>query len=86
MPIYEIEQYEIHSQKFRVRAKSEAEAIRKLYDGEAEVVGEGAELIEVAGDLGLPAEEHRKLADALHKLGVKVDDVIPSIRSIEELE
>jgi hypothetical protein len=86
MPVYEIEQYEIHAQRFRVKARSEAEAIKKLYDGEADAVGEGAELIEVADDIGLPAEENRELADALHKLGVSVDEIISSIRSIEAVE
>ena len=32
MPTFEIEQYEIHSQKFQVKAKNEAEAIKKLFD------------------------------------------------------
>jgi len=86
MPLYEIEQYEIHAQKFQVRAKSEAQAIKKLYDGEADAVGEGAELIEVAEDIGLPAEEHRDLAESLRKLGVSVDAVIPSIRNVERVE
>ena len=86
MPVYEIEQYEIHTQKFRVRAKSEAAAIKKLLDGGAEVVDDGLEYIEVCEDLGLPVEECRDLADALHKLGVSVDEVIPSIRSIEEVD
>lgn len=85
MPVFEIEQYEIHTQKFRVEADSEAQAIKCLFDGEAEIAGEGTELIEVADDFGLPAEEFRDLADALHKLGVSVDVVIPSIRSIEEV-
>lgn len=30
MPVYEIEQYELHSLKYRVEANSEAEAIAKL--------------------------------------------------------
>ena len=85
MPIYEIEQYEIHTQKFQVQANSEAEAIKRLFDGGAEVVGEGTEIIEVAEDIGMPAEEFRDLADALYSLGVSVDEVIPSIRSIEEV-
>jgi len=86
MPLFEIEQYEIHAQRFRVSAKSEADAIKKLYDGEADAVGAGAELIEVADDIGLPAEENQDLADGLRSLGISVDDVIPSIRSIEEVE
>jgi hypothetical protein len=86
MPIYEVEQYELHSMKYRVRAKSEAEAISKLFDGEAEPVEGSLEFIEVAEDLGLPADEYRELAEALRALGVSVDvDVIPSIRSIKRV-
>jgi hypothetical protein len=87
MPVYEIEQYEIHTQKFRVTAKSEAQAIKKLLDGGAETVDDGLEYIEVAEDIGLPVEEYRDLAKALRRLGVSVgDDVISSIRNIEEVD
>jgi hypothetical protein len=86
MPVYEIEQYEIHTQKFQVKAGSKAEAIKKLFDGRAEAVDEGSDLIEVARGIGLPAQDHRSLADALRRRGVAVDDVIPSIRSIEGLD
>lgn len=87
MPIYEIEQYELHTQKFRVEAIDEAEAIAKLLDGEADAVDNGLEYIEVAEDVGLPVDEFRELAKKLEKLGVPVgDQVIPSIRSIEEID
>ena len=43
------------------------------------------DMIEVADDYGLPADEHPELAKALRKLGIPVDAVIPSIRSIEEV-
>jgi len=87
MPMYEIGQYELHMTKFRVEAKSEAEAIAKLLDGEAEVVDNSQEYIEVAEDFGLPVDEYRDLAGDLRALGVPVgDDVIPSIRSIEEID
>ena len=33
MPTYEIEQYELHTMKYRVEASNEAEAIKKLFDG-----------------------------------------------------
>jgi hypothetical protein len=47
----------------------------------------GREVVEVAEDIGLPVEENRELADELRALGVSVgQDVIPSIRSIEEIE
>lgn len=85
MPTYEIEQYEIHAMKYRVEATSEAEAIAKLLDGEAEPVCQSQDFIEIAEDYGLPADEHPDLAEALRVLGVPVDGrVIPSIRSIVE--
>ena len=84
MPTYEIEQYEIHTQTYRVEASSEAEAIKILFDGQAVPMDNGIEYIEVCEDLGLPADEHRKLAAQLRSLGVSVGEVvIPSIRSIE---
>jgi hypothetical protein len=86
MPTFEIEQYELHTMKYKVQAKSEAEAIAKLFGGEADAVDGGLEYIEVAEDLGLPADEYRDLAETLRALGVSVDDVIPSIRSIEKVD
>lgn len=87
MPTYEIEQYEIGTTKYRVEAASEAEAIAKLFQGEAESVCQSQEFIEVAEDLGLPVDEYWELAAALQQLGVMRgnDEVIPSIRSIEEV-
>ena len=86
MPLYEIEQYEVHAQTYRIKANSEAEAIKKLFDGEADSVDGGLDYIEICEDLGLPAEEYRQLADELRKLGVSVGEhVIPSIRSIKQV-
>ena len=86
MPTFEIEQYELHAMKYRVEAENEADAIVKLLAGLALPVDNGLEYIEVADDFGLPADEHRELADALRSQGVPVDVVIPSIRSIETVE
>lgn len=87
MPKYEIEQYEIHVMKYRVEANSKAEAIQKMFDGENEPVDGSLEYVETAEDIGLPVDENRELADELRSLGVSFDDdVIPSIRSIEEVE
>jgi len=83
MPTYEIEQYELHCMKYSVKAASEAEAIARVMNGTALPVDGSQEYIEVADDFGLPAEENRELADALRHLGIPVDEVIPSIRSIE---
>ncbi len=86
MPTFEIEQYELHTTKYRVEAANEAEAIAKLFQGHAEPVEQSQEMIEVADEYGLPAEEHRELVRALEKLGVTgLRDIIPSIRSIDEV-
>ena len=86
MPTFEIEQYELHSIKFRVEAASESEAIAKLLAGKAEPVDQSQELIEVADAYGMAAKEHQELARALRKLGVTVGKVIPSIRGGEEVD
>jgi len=81
---FEIEQYEIHTQLYRIEAESEAEAVKRLFDGEASAVDNGQEFIEVANDVGLPVEEYRELANELRRLGESIGkDVIPSIRAIE---
>lgn len=83
MPMYEIEQYEIHATKYRTKAANEAEAIVKLLDGEADPVDGSQEFIEIAEDVGLPIDEHHELAEQPRKLGVPVGPhVIPSIRGI----
>jgi len=84
MPNYEIEQYELHAMKYRVEADSEGEAIARLFAGEAEPVELSRDFVEVADDYGLPAEEYRELAVALRNRGLRIGDVIPSIRSIQE--
>ncbi len=43
MPTFEIEQYEIHTQTYRIEAKTVAEAIKQLMDGDAEVMNNGLE-------------------------------------------
>lgn len=87
MPMYEIEQYEIWTQKYRIEAPSEAEAVKRLLEGQADAMDDALEYIEICDDLGLPVEEAPDLADELRALDVAVGDcVIPSIRSIEEVE
>jgi hypothetical protein len=87
MPKFRIEQYELHVLKYEIEAATEAEAIVKLLDGEAEPVDGSLEFVEVAEDFGLPVDENRQLAEELSALGVPVGDhIIPSIRNIEEVE
>jgi hypothetical protein len=87
MPTFEIEQYELHAMKHRVEAKNEADAIAKLFNGEAEPVDDSLEYIEVAEDYGMPADQNQDLAKRLRKLGIAVgDDIIGSVRSIRQVE
>ena len=66
MLTFEIEQYELHSIKFQVEAASEAEAIAKLFDGEAEPVDQSQELIEVADAYGMATKDHPERLHGLY--------------------
>ena len=58
-----------------------------MFNGKAEPVDNSHEFVEVADDFGLPVDENRELADELEKLGVSIgEDVIPSIRSIDQID
>ncbi len=83
---YEIEQYELHTMKYRVEACSEAEAIQSLLEGEGDAVEGTLEYIEVDEDRGLPTDDHPDLSDELRSLGISVEGgVIPSIRGIRQI-
>jgi hypothetical protein len=85
MPMFEIEQYELHVSKYRVAADNRAEAIAKLFAGEVDSVEQSQEFIEVADEYGLSAEEFPELVQELKNLGVKgIKGVIPSVRGVEE--
>ena len=87
MPLYEIEQYEIHIQKHRIEADSEAVAIAKLRTGEADLVEGGSEYSGIHEADGLRVREHRTLAEELRALGITVGQhVIPSIRNVTIIE
>ena len=70
MPTYEIEQYEVHTMKYRGEADNEAEAIKMMLAGEADPVDNGFDFIEVCEDLGLPADQYRELVEQLRSLGI----------------
>ena len=83
MPLFEIERYEIHATKYRVIADCPAEAVTRLFDGEADPVDGSIEFVEIAYGIGLPVDECDGLAEQLRILGVPVGEhCIPSIRSI----
>lgn len=87
MPIFRIEQYELHSQTYSVEADSEADAINILLDGNGEPMDDSQEFVEVAEERGMAVENHRQLADQLRALGVSVgESVVPSIRAIAKMQ
>lgn len=88
MPTYDIEQYELHVQRYRIEADDEADAIGKLFLGEGDLVDNSLEFVEIADDYGMPVEENRALADRLRDRGIVkgIDAIIPSIRSIRRVE
>ena len=87
MPTFEIEQYELIAMKYRVEAASEAEAVHKVFAGDAGTGEPCNGFSEVPEDIGLPVDEYRELAAALCKLGDMrgKDEIIPSIRSVEQV-
>jgi hypothetical protein len=87
MPIFEIEQYELHTATHRVEAKDEAHAIARLFNGEADLIDNSLEYIEVADNYGMPADQNQTLMKQLRNLGIAVGDgIIPSVRTITKVE
>lgn len=86
MPVFQVEQYEVHSMTYQIEADDVAQAIVKLFDGEGEPVANSLEYVEIADERGLWSDEHPKLAEQLRSHGLPVDQVIPTIRSVSQLE
>lgn len=88
MPMFEVEQYELHVIKKRVRADTFSEAIKHVMDGKGEFVDHSQELVEVADVYGMPSDANRDIVDGLRELGVTGcgDGIIPGIRSVEEVD
>lgn len=90
MPTYKVEQYELWIQSYEVQANSEAEAIAKVLNGEAQASDDGPELCEVADSYGMSADELGPdgCAELTGKTGTTftVDDIVNSIRSVELLD
>lgn len=88
MPMYEIEQYELWTQKYRVNASSRAEAILKLDKGQGVPVDDSAEFIETEFSRGMMQDENEELTAELKALGYEFRDdaIIESIRDVECLD
>jgi hypothetical protein len=88
MPVFRIEQYEIHVQGYNVTADSEADAISRLLMGEGDPIDNSLEFVNIADDHGMSVNDNRDLADQLFDCGAinGHDEIIPSIRCIEQVE
>jgi len=86
MSVYEIEQYELHTMTHQVEADNVTAAIVKLLDGEVEPQDNTLEYVEIADERGLFADDHPELAEQLRSLSVPVDQVIPSIRCVIQVD
>ena len=83
MPIFQLERYEIHSQRVSIRADSMAEAIEAVMQGSGDNVGE-LQFIESCDDLGMTPDE--QLAKELDQAGIDLyEGHIAGIRSIKQL-
>lgn len=80
---YLVEQYELYVSTYKAITTSAAEAIAKVLNGEAELVENSTEYVEVCEDVGMPVEGNEELAEELSEMDVHVDeDKIPTIRSV----
>jgi hypothetical protein len=84
MTTYEIEQLIVLVAKYRVEARTAAEAVIRVFDGEGVLVD--ISLADLCDERGLPAEDFCALVEELQKAGIMTDEkIIPSIMSVEEV-
>jgi hypothetical protein len=83
MKTFEIEQFEIHTTTYRVVAANRAEAVKKLFAGEARMVDDSQELNGPDDMRGM--EPDAAFAEELAALNIRLDDgVLASVCSVEE--
>lgn len=88
MPVYEIEVYELHSSKWRVKADTPELAVASYLRNDGVMVDNSQEFIETS-DNSAPIEEMTIPLDPgkLESAGVELDDGrVSGIRDIEEVD
>lgn len=86
MARFEIEQYELHVATYEVEARSTAEAIKRVLDGDGEITN-CSEYVGICDHIGMSLEDAPKLAEGIRALGVEVREcMIPSVRSARRLD
>ena len=89
MAFYEVDQYELHFQTYRVEAESEAEAIAKVLNGDSEILDNRLEYVAPSINNGIWVDQNQELVDSirLHDPSIFIGKtVIPSIRDVREVE
>jgi len=80
---YHVGQYELHISTYEVEATSVAHAIKRLFDGDGNLIEPSPEFSNVVEDLGINAAENAELVRELRELGVEIEGpVVPSIASV----
>jgi hypothetical protein len=85
MPIYAVQQYEIHLQTYHVPGDDPAHAVSQLWAGAGVAVPGSREFLEVGRDYGITRDVQPELYDAVAERypGLVEDERIAAIRSIE---
>lgn len=78
MTVFEIEEYELHTSKYRVEAETIEEAIQKHRDQESDFVDDSLVYSNIP-------EDYHMSEDQAQELGVDVSDVV-GIRAIKIVE
>lgn len=86
MAEYIIEQYELHAQQWSVEADSEAEALEKFLEGDASMIEDGCDYVEVADEYGMKVTD-QELIRQLHERSV-IAEIAPTVKlhSIRKLD
>ena len=83
---FQIQQYELHVATYEIDASSSAEAIKRLFEGDGDML-DGSEFVGTCRDTGMSLDEHPQLAVDLRRLGVEIrGSILPSIRRICRIE
>ena len=80
-----IEQYELHAQKYEVEAENKVDAIKALFEGQANIVDSSLDYVQVAHDYFQPNLFSYEELNAIDKFSTIEDDCVTSIRSIEKV-
>jgi len=88
MPHFEVERYELYVRRYRIEATDEVDAVCRVYRDEGTPIEGSLVYVGVGNDYGMSVSEALDLADALWEIGAitSVDIIIPSIRSVREVD